>query len=146
MTLLRYVAATEADRDWFLALNRRCYEAVVTRQLGPWDDAAQRERFLEKWASQRFRKIYAGNDLVGGIWIDEHEGALQVREIQVDPDFQGLGYGTEALLAVIARARAEKLQLWLRVLHENEAIPLYERLGFEVTGRTETQFIMTLQA
>lgn len=137
-----YEPVTDEDKEFFRRLNHRCYQDIVTRQFGEWDLEIQNRNFEQKWPTNSFLKIIVDGSVVGGVWVDEEAGYLQLREVQIDPDFQGRGYGTLAVKAVIARAGRAGKHVRLRVLHKNRAIRLYEKLGFRTTGSTETQFIM----
>lgn len=139
---MRYEPATEDDKEYFRALNRACYETVVVRQFGLWDEVHQNQSFETKWPTNHFRKVFADDELVGGIWIDEHPDLIQLREIQIHPHYQGRGIGTRLVQAEIDSAKAKGKPLRLRVLFQNEAIRLYERLGFVIIDENEHQFIM----
>ena len=97
------------------------------------------KNFDTKWQEQQFQKIIVNNEVVGGMWVDEHTKDNQLREIQIDPKHQRKGIGTLVVKDVVEKARKDNKKLWLKVLHENQAITLYNRLGFTVTERTETQ-------
>jgi GNAT superfamily N-acetyltransferase len=82
----------------------------------------------------------------GGVWIEEKAAHLQLREIQLLPDFRGFGIGTELIRHCIDTAKTEKKPLRLRVLKTNPAVRLYERLGFRVEGfREASQHLLMVQ-
>lgn len=139
---MRFEPATEGDKEYFRALNRACYEDVVSKQFGPWDDEHQNRSFEMKWPENNFRKIYVGDDLVGGVWVDDNSDFLQLREIQIHPKYQGKGIGTDVVKLEIEKSRRAGKPLRLRVLFMNQAIDLYKRLGFVVVGENEHQYIM----
>ena len=142
ISLMQFSSATEDDKAYFRALNRACYEDVIGRQFGPWDDEHQNRSFEAKWPENNFRKIRIGDELVGGVWIDDGPEFVQLREIQIHPKFQGQGIGTRVVTMEIDNARAQGKSLRLRVLHENVAYGLYLRLGFVVIDRNEHQYVM----
>ncbi len=139
---MRYEPATEDDKDYFRALNRACYEDVIVRQFGLWDVVSQNKSFETKWPTNNFRKVFVEDNLVGGVWIDEHPEFIQLREVQIHPNFQGKGIGTELVKMEIESARRKGKPLRLRVLFQNQAIRLYERLGFVIIDENEYQHIM----
>ena len=104
---------------------------------GGWTNNQYEEAFQSTWNNQAFRKIYIGDQLIGGIWVEEHQGYWQLREIQIEPKYQGKGIGTEVLLAEIERARSASTELRLRVLLKNKAISLYIKLGFGQVNQDE---------
>ena len=139
---IRYESASEDDKHYFHALNRACYEEVIERQFGPWDEDHQNGTFEIKWPTQNFRKIFVEDALVGGVWIDDAPDFVQLREIQIHPDYQGRGIGTEVIRQELADAHAQGKRVRLRVLFQNHARRLYERLGFAVVDRNDHQYVM----
>lgn len=142
MTQLRYEPAKDEDVDYFRELNHACYRDLVERQFGPWEPSFQDKNFDVKWQTQKFLKVYAASELAGGVWVDEHPDYRRLREIQIHPDHQSRGIGTAVILSVIQESDAQGLPVRLHVLHENQAVSLYERLGFVTIERTDTQFVM----
>ncbi len=141
---MKFVEATDADKEYFLRLNRLCYEDVVQQQFGPWDEAHQNHSFESKWSDNNFQKIYVNDKLVGAIWVDDNTDFRQIREVQIHPDFQGDGIGTAAIRLEIESAGQAGKPLRLRVLFQNKALSLYERLGFKIIDKNEHQFIMEI--
>ena len=139
---ISFEPATEEDKAYFQALGRACYEDVVTRQFGQWDEVLQRQNFEVKWPEHNFRKIMVDDVLVGGVWTDDFADYVQLREIQIHPDFQGQGIGAAIVQMEIDQTRKMDKRLRLRVLFENKAINLYRRLGFTVIDQNEHQHIM----
>ena len=139
---MRFEAAKESDKEYFRSLNRACYEDVVGRQFGPWDEELQNNSFELKWPENNFRKIFIDDELVGGIWVDDGPEFIQLREVQIHPDFQGQGIGTKIVQMEIDNARSQGKRLQLRVLFENRAVKLYERLGFRIIDQNEHQHVM----
>jgi ribosomal protein S18 acetylase RimI-like enzyme len=54
------------------------------------------------------------------------------------PAYQGRGIGTTLIRRLQQRARKEGVPVTLQVFKVNPARALYERLGFKVTGETDT--------
>lgn len=63
-------------------------------------------------------------------------------EIVILTEYQCRGIGTQVLLEEISRARALNVPTMLRVLKENRAALLYNKLGFQEYDRTETHILM----
>lgn len=134
--------AGELDKEYFRSLNRRCYEEMVTKQFDPWDDEHQNQSFESKWPTNNFQKIHVDNKLIGGIWFDKGREYRQLREIQIDPEFQNQGIGESLLIKQLAHSARP---IRLRVLFQNPAKHLDERLGFKVVDQNEHQYIMEWQ-
>jgi ribosomal protein S18 acetylase RimI-like enzyme len=62
-----------------------------------------------------------------------------LNEIQLLPEFQGQGIGSDLIRQEIARTQVQQIPLRLRVLkHNTRAQHLYARLGIVVFEETET--------
>ena len=136
---IRLEPARETDKEYFRGLNRRCYEPVILRQFGAWHDDQQNQSFETKWPTNNFSKVIVNNELIGGIWFDEHPDYRQLREIQIEPSYQGQGFGTRLVKQALSQTDRP---IRLRVLFENEARHLYDRLGFTIIDQNEHQYIM----
>jgi ribosomal protein S18 acetylase RimI-like enzyme len=66
-----------------------------------------------------------------------------VHEIMVLPEYQGQGIGTHVLREQMAEASRLAQPLKLKVLRENRAKDLYERLGFVSYDESDTFIFMT---
>ena len=143
---MEYSPANESDKSYFQDLHEQCYRDVVTRQFGSWEFKVQRLNFNAKWPAHQFSKIIIDGQVVGGIWIDEHDEYRQIREIQIHPTYQGQGIGTRVMQDVIDRSQQMGRKLMLKVLHQNYALGLYKRLGFVVVDDTGVQYVMEYRA
>lgn len=74
--------------------------------------------------------------------VDEDDHVM-VGKIELLPAFQRQGIGTLLMTRILGAAEARQVPVRLQVLRTNTpARRLYERLGFTVTGQTETHFQM----
>jgi len=131
---MRCIPATEDDKHFLKNLNRDVYKPVVIRQFGAWDDAFHDRHFEEKWAVQDYQIVELAGQRVGAIWLSKESDHLWLREIQISPPHQNQGIGTKLLMKVLDEAANSGLSLRLRVLTENRAKALYDRLGFKGIG------------
>jgi ribosomal protein S18 acetylase RimI-like enzyme len=135
--------AREADKEFVYTLNRTVYHDLVIRQFGKWDNRWQRQYFEEKWARARYCLIEHNGRPIGVIWVTECPDYHMLNEIQLLPEFQGQGIGSTLIRQEIARTQIRQIPLRLRVLKQNpRAQRLYARLGFVVSGETETHIYM----
>lgn len=134
--------ATGADRPFIWDTCRLAYRDVVTRQFGGWDDADQAARFEDKWRGAAFDVVMVDGVPAGAIWTTDEGSCFWLREIFLRPEFHGRGIGGGLVAGEIARARQAGRPLRLRVLRQNRARRLYERLGFTRCGETDTHFWM----
>jgi ribosomal protein S18 acetylase RimI-like enzyme len=64
--------------------------------------------------------------------------------VEILPAFRGRGLGSAIVRDLLAEAHARSVPVTLQVLKENpRARGLYERLGFAVTGETDTKHLMS---
>ena len=67
-------------------------------------------------------------------------------QIQLEPEFQGHGLGTEILRSLQQSAQFAGAQLSLHVLKVSPALRLYERLGFNIVGEEDGMYAMRSEA
>jgi GNAT superfamily N-acetyltransferase len=134
--------ATAGDLEFLYRLTRESLGPWVIQTFGPWDDAAQRERFFRETLVETHEVVERDGEPIGCLCTSIQPGALKLHRVFLLPAAQGRGLGTALVREVMAAARARGLPLRLRVLRVNPARNLYERLGFRVTGETETHFEM----
>ena len=116
----------------------KCY---VERTWG-WDEHWQVRHFRERFdASTRQVIQYDGTD-IGFIDVEEREDHFSLGFIGISPDYQRRGIGTFLIHDLLRKAAARGLPVTLQVLKGNPARALYERLGFELTGETDTHYLM----
>ncbi len=143
-TRMRLRPATAADTAWARGVHHAAVRDVVERQFGAWDEAQQDRFFDDDWSGGRFDVIEYDGVACGYVCIEHRPNDVHVREIDIDPSFQGLGIGTEMIGSAIELARTRGVPVVLGTLHKNRAADLYQRLGFIVTGKTETHTLFRL--
>jgi len=134
--------ATEEDRTFLWAL----HEATMREHVEPvygWDDAAQRAYFGHRFEPTLMEVIQVGGEDVGVVWIERRITDLFLAHLAVLPARQGQGIGAAVVRYLLGVAGARGFPLALRVLKGNlRARALYERLGLEVVGETDTHWEM----
>lgn len=74
-------------------------------------------------------------------------GHREITTVATQPEFEGRGYGTAIVLALMDRIRAKGERPFLTVRTDNErAAAIYRRLGFKERTRLYSQTIRRLQA
>ena len=73
---------------------------------------------------------------------EETDDLITFNELVILPEFQGCGIGTRVLNEKIEKAKIKKIPARLQVLKANKAIDLYQRLGAEIIGETDTHLKM----
>ncbi len=129
--------ATEEDKAFLRELDQDAYRDVVVAQFGEWDGRLQAQNFEKKWKTQNYQIIEQDDRAIGAIWVSEESDHIWLREIQISSTYRDRGIGTAILQGLMKEAKASGLRLRLRVLTANRAKMLYERLGFQTTGKHE---------
>ncbi len=79
---------------------------------------------------------------IGLLKFVEDDNRIEILQLQILPKHQGKGIGKQVLNKMIFKAEASNKVLFLKVLKENPAKHLYERIGFEVVGEDNHEFFM----
>ena len=135
-------AVSDADYLWLWSLKRDTMRAYVEQTWGRWDDEAQAERFRRNFDPLHVHIIVIDGQDAGLLHVERSQEEINLVNIQIAPEFQNRGLGTEVMHALLAEARRDRLPLRLQVLKVNPARRLYERIGFAVAGETGTHFQM----
>jgi diamine N-acetyltransferase len=151
------VAGPSAPRVVLAPVTEENIGAVLTLVLAPGQEkwVANNERSLAQAYAYRWLRpaaIVAGGTVVGFLMHGRHPetGRHSLHRIMVDERHQGNGYATEAIQVLVAEVRAEGRTdaLFLSYVPGNEeAVRVYERLGFVHTGESDEdgELIMRLQ-
>jgi mycothiol synthase len=131
-----------ADEAAWLEVNNRAF-AGHHEQHG-WTTETLHQRMRQPWFDPDDLRLHERDGrLAAFCWTKGHGDALyEIYVIGVDPDFQGLGLGSQLTLAgldhMVSRGASEAL---LYVAAENAtAVAMYERLGFTVRRTDRAYF------
>ena len=134
--------ATGNDYDFLYRLYCATMQEHVARIWG-WDAEDQRARFQRTFAPQGQQIIVVDGEDVGVLRVEQRNEALFLANLQILPSYQGQGIGTAVITDILATARQRRVPVHLQVLKGNPARQLYDRLGFVVTGQTDTHELMS---
>ena len=112
----------------------------VDAAYGPWVDVVQREFFQARIDRGLLQVVLAGGGVVGLLEVDDRFATVYIQNIAIAPGTQRRGLGTAIIRDLQRKAGARGATVELQVMKVNPAKRLYERLGFVVTGETETHF------
>jgi ribosomal protein S18 acetylase RimI-like enzyme len=133
--------ATDADVDFLWDLHRVTLKPYVEQTWG-WDEPFQQRYFREHFSPANSQVIQCEGKDAGVITVEENQLGYILSNIELYPQYQGLGIGTTLIKELLDRAAGCGLPVSLRVLKINPARQLYLRLGFSVIGETETHYWM----
>jgi ribosomal protein S18 acetylase RimI-like enzyme len=111
------------------------------QELTVWDEQEQRARFAAQWKREEVRIISLDGKDVGWLQVVELPTEIRLQKFFVSPQYQRSGIGSEILSNLLATWRSTGKKIVLRVLKNNPARRLYERLGFSVVAE-ESAFRM----
>jgi ribosomal protein S18 acetylase RimI-like enzyme len=140
---LTHRPAAEKDFAFLYALHRAAMRSQVEETWGGWDEDWQRAYFRKRFVPSKLRILQLDGKDVGVFSVQVRVEELFLVELKVHPDYQRRGIGTAVLRALIRLGNSEGKPVALKVLRANRlGRALYERLGFVVTGQTETHNIL----
>ena len=99
---------------------------------------AQRTSYQATFPDASDSMILVDQIPVGRMILDEQD-SIHLVDISILPEFRNRGIGSQVLRELISRGKPVNLM----VRKENRAHGLYERLGFEQSGRDEMYIQMT---
>lgn len=104
-----------------------------------WDEEWQITNFQKEWGEVVTELIEAGGELLGYIQTRHEPDHIYILNLALYPKHQNQGLGARTMNTLKKRAEAQSLPMELCVFRTNQrAITFYERLGFEIYGKTET--------
>lgn len=134
--------ADEDGKDLAYRVKRAAFRAYVEQVWG-WNEATQRQLHDRRFETQDFFVINSNGSDVGVVSVTVEPDCVHVHQLYVLPEHQGQGIGGESMSIVIEAGNELSLPLRLRVLRVNpRAAAFYMRLGFAITGCTDTHVMM----
>lgn len=133
--------ATSADYTWLQELHHSTMRNVVERTWG-WNEIEQDNFFRRSFHPDRTQIVQVNSNDVGMIEVEQAPTELLLVNIQISPNHQRQGLGTLLVQELQHQAESRGMAVALRVIKGNQAQALYQRLGFVVSGETETHYLM----
>jgi len=103
----------------------------------------QQTLFLERFEPAHLQIVIVDGHDVGILSVKQEPDTLILANLQILPDSQKQGLGTAIIRTLLWQASRQGVPVSLQVLKVNPARKLYERLGFTVTGETDTHYLMS---
>ena len=135
--------ANENDYNFIFNLNKTVYKDYAIKIWGSWDDEFQKQFCENRFKTEKVQIILDSEKEIGILELIEKEHQIYIEEIQIEPNSQGRGIGTEIINDIKKTAFKLNYSVGLMVFKfNNRAKKLYEKLGFNVIDETETHYIM----
>ena len=112
------------------------------QELIVWDEQEQRASFAAQWKREEVRIISVDGKDVGWLQVADLPTEIRLQKFFVSPQYQRSGIGSEVLRNLLATWRSTRKKIVLKVLKNNPARRLYERLGFSVVAEAGVTFRM----
>ena len=133
--------ATAGDYDFIYQVKAVTLKEYIAQTWG-WNESDQQSRFSASFDPAQWQIVQLDGGDVGVLCLEREEDGFLLANIEILPPHQNRGLGTRIIEDILASARRDCLPVRLQVLKANPARRLYERLGFVVTGETDTHYLM----
>ena len=134
--------ATAADSEFAYLVKKAAFKCYAEKVWG-WDEGEQRRLHERRFQSRDFRVVVHGGKDVGVAAVVAGPDCLEVKQLFILPEHQGVGIGAKCMSLLAEEARKAGLPIRLRVLKVNpRALAFYEREGYSRTGETDTHILM----
>jgi ribosomal protein S18 acetylase RimI-like enzyme len=122
--------ATDDDLAFLADLFLRAMRIHITTARGFWDDARERNQFLEQLQLHETRIIEYDSKDIGFLMALDRGLDIELHTLCIAPEYQRRGFGTVNTRRFLNDAKASERGAILSVLKPNTAArSLYERLG-----------------
>lgn len=134
--------AQPEDLEFLFELLKASLGPYVEQTYGPWQEDVQRARFFESTQPETHEVVECEGRRIGCLKVERRPNEIVLQRVFLLPAFQNRGIGTRLVRELLSEARSSGMPIRLRVFKVNPAQELYRRLGFAVTGETETHVLM----
>lgn len=134
-TSLTYLPVIETDCDRLFDLHKVSLGPYIEQIFG-WEEERQRQLFNQNFILENGYWIFADQIRVGVVSYQIYPEHFYLEKIEIYPELQGQGYGSQVITDIISQADEKSLSVELQVFKINPAIALYKRLGFAQIGET----------
>ena len=105
--------------------------------IGRFNPANARNRFLDKFSASDTRKITINNELAGFYVIRECADHIYLDHLYFYPQYQSFGLGGNILTTIINNAKSANLPIRLAALRDSRSNDFYKSHGFKYTHEDE---------
>jgi len=135
--LYKLYASTRAEEMAITGWNEEQKEEFLRMQFN-----LQHKQYMQSYKNATFEIILYNKAPAGRLYVDRRKDEMRIIDIALLPEFRRQGIGSKIMKDLIADADKKNLPLSLHMEHNNPAVSLYQRLGFEIKGDTGVYFFM----
>ena len=92
---------------------------------------AQHKYYMEHFPRAAFDLVLLEDQPIGRLYIDRRKDEIRLIDIALLPEHRGSGLGSAIMQDILAEGSEKGLLVRIHVEHNNPAMRLYRRLGFE---------------
>ena len=133
--------ATAADLAELNRIHTENMQAYVER-VYPWNSTLFKDNFV----ASEYQIIESNHNILGFFKFVVSQEDIYLAEIQIASSYQNQGIGSKIIYELIEKVRVSNRRIWLKVVRENPALKLYQRLGFVVFETSLTHLKLELTA
>lgn len=137
---LTFKKATAEDIEFLLWLRK---ETMVEHYINA-GKKVNEESLLNRinYQFEYAKIILLKNQQIGLLKIAEQDNEIEIFQIQIAPNHQNKGIGSQIIQSIRKEASAKRIPVKLSVLKVNKAQTLYQNLGFEIYDENEFSYFM----
>ena len=95
---------------------------------------AQHRHYVENYRDTTYELVLVDGEPAGRLYVARWQDELRIVDVALLPERRGRGVGSALLRELIAEAERAAKPVTIHVEHQNPALTLYRRLGFEPAG------------
>ena len=132
--------ASLGDYDFLWHLRVESMSGNIRDAFGAWDEEHAKTKFDASYEADLMTIIQVEGVDCGMFKVEERPSETFLARIEILPIYQSRGLGSAIIIELLSTTRHKPVTL--QVFKTNRARHLYRRLGFEITGETETHYQM----
>ncbi len=103
---------------------------------------AQHTFYQDQFKKAEFLLVLMKKQAIGRLYVDRRKDEIRLIDIALLPAYRGQGIGRQLMEGVLAEGTKAGKPVRIHVEHNNPAMHLYTRLGFEKIDDTGVYFLM----
>ncbi|PWI46734.1 GNAT family N-acetyltransferase [Candidatus Heimdallarchaeota archaeon B3_Heim] len=141
--MINFRPATPNDSEYLYNLKKKTLREYIELIWG-WDEEVQRNYHRKNFEPKKYQIIQENGEDIGCLSIEEQSKKFFLSIIEITPEYQNKGIGSELIHDLIDKGLQEEKTIELQVLKVNKrAFNLYKSLGFTLKDENQTHYQMT---